>query len=353
MFIRKAMQIMVTMVLLGLVLGEEPNRVVLELPSINFTRLYNDMNLINVYNKLVSSMKGKPSDPAVPTVSDNDKPLKSEQPIIRQSGIQRIYLNDLITGRNPSGQTIDTLRQRPVYRSNPENLYAQYSQLYGLTSLNSVIPGLNVQQLQYPYYSGAGYNFGSQSRPSLDSLYAEYNQKYGLASLSNVIPGLSIQEIPYSQLSAVGAPYNYYSLINNRPYYHNYHNHDHQRYDSSAYQDRAEIAAFRRWLITRYGQRGSVNSPGFQGLGAQEDIDSYQDVDDFADGYGEGDDFGLWREANAKTETKTKQRKTSKRLKKNSERKQRQQQQQQQQQQESQQRSKRISYKLVNSAYVK
>ncbi|KAL7735332.1 hypothetical protein ACLKA6_015720 [Drosophila palustris] len=325
MFIRKGMQIMVTMVLLGLVMGQEeeelravePNRVVFELPSINFTRLYNDINLINVYNKLVSSMKGKPSTPAVPAVPDvaADEPMKSEQPIIRrQSGIQRIYLNDLIRNRNPSGQTVDTLRQRPVYgyhRPNPENLYAQYSQQYGLTSLTNVIPGLNVQQLQNPYSSAAGYNFGSHnnfgSRPSLDSLYAEYNQKYGLASLSNIIPGLRIQEIPYSQLSGVGAPYNYYNLINNRPYYqnhnHNHNYHHHQGYGSPAYQDRAEIAAFRRWLISRYGQRGSVNSPGFQGLSGQEDIVSYQDdylngeVDDFADGngddFGEGDDFGF------------------------------------------------------------
>lgn len=252
----------------------QANRVVLELPTINFTRIYNEVPLINfsrLYNRLFNSTKAKPEE-------DN---LKAEEEAVTQGPQLPFASNDIYdptSGRQLSGQVLN------VQIPNQANAQQVFSSIGGYNyggGGGGVAAGIG-------FGGGYGYNF------------PDYAQIYG-SSHYNSIPGLQVYQQP-------GYGYNYANLVTT---------------NAGHGQLYAGLEPYRQWLQQQQQQQLFNAQSALiydEGLEYEDELESDSDlvteyasgddVDDYDD-YGDGDE--LWRQADA--DSKVKRKKTHNKIK--------------------------------------
>ncbi|KAH8260959.1 hypothetical protein KR044_001115 [Drosophila immigrans] len=341
----------------------ESNKLTVELPSLNLTRLYNVLNLNPFYTKLFNVSK-VPVTSDLTTVTATRTPADTvdlRQTILTQALATPVIHNGIqytLTPQAANGyfNTVPNLGLNTITRT--ETPTPSLTDLLASAQLQS--QGINGLQI-----------LGQQVTPSLGLRptnsygYSGLNQLIGLNNLNNLnnIPGLRVQQLPYSVLQGNNGLYNLYNSYNSnrrrRPVYRRPSS-NRDRYYGSSDMDR-----YRQWLRNRYAAQAYASSPSYQRIQRKrlgyrqqsvhrygQDEGSYygDEVNDYGDDYAEGDDFGddyengeeLWRKASdddTESQPKLKQAKTKankasgKQKKKLIEAK-----------QQSTQRSKRISY---------
>ncbi|KAH8397237.1 hypothetical protein KR215_011108, partial [Drosophila sulfurigaster] len=319
----------------------ENNKLVVELPTVNFTRLYNALSLSPLYTKLLNLTSKTGLISALETATDTrttPEAVNLRQALLTQTLAASLLQNGLryrLTPQVPTGYLggVPTLATNTLTRT-------------GTPTLNNLITGqvpTGVNGLQIyggNYAPQLGANYGTRFGNGYG--YPGVQQIIGLNNLNN-IPGLRVQELPYSVLENNGGLYTLYNDYNNRR------RQGYRRRGSHRDRYSSEIDGYRQWLRNRYSSQRYDNSPKYHRYGyGQQNVNSYgqddygDDEDDYADpsetDFAEGDDFGddyedgddLWRKANADTQSKLKQKKASNKEKKRIE-----------PEQQSQQRSKR------------
>lgn len=334
------------------------NRVVLELPTINFTRLYNEVNLSRLYSRLFNSTREKPveqiplepePEPIRPQKHRNLSPypylqLAQPQP---QPQLNGYYANPVLATfatqqRTPSSSNVGTGKQIfdvkiPSSTGPQELINSAYHIGQGLVQslYNSGYPyGLDygsgygagyVPGYSQGFPSGFGYRPAGPAGPggfyipeSVLPLTADFIQ-----NLNRDLPGVTVQTTTGN------------AQITN-PSYLNYRRRTNQFYGPNRFgsQFNSRLGIQQQLLQAQLAQQALAQE---EGLDYAEDGEAYGDDYDNYDGEGDyGYDEELWRKAetDTKTTTKANRNKSDKKIK-NSQNKKRQQ---------TKQRSKRVSY---------
>lgn len=329
------------------------NRVVLELPTINFTRLYNEVNLSRLYSRLFNSTREKPveqiplepePEPIRPQKHRNLSPypyLQLAQPQLNGYYFTNPVLATFATQQRTPSSNVGTGKQ-VVDVKIPENIDPQklinFAYLRAQELVQSYNPGYPYG-LDYGSGYGAGYvpgysqgfpsGFGYRSAgpagpggfyvpESVLPLTANF-----IHSLNSDLPGVTVQ-------ATSGNP-----QIRN-PSYVNYRRRTNQFYgpDRFGSQFNSRLGIQQQLLQAQLAQQAYAQE---EGLDYAEDGEVYGDDYDSYDSEGDyGYDQELWRKAetDTKTTTKANRNKSDKKIK-NSQNKKRQQ---------TKQRSKRVSY---------
>lgn len=304
------------------------NRLVLELPSINFTRIYNEVPLINLgrlYSRLFNTTKEKPVE--MTAVKPEEAVGQRQEPTAQPVVVLPYPVNGFYDPASEIQRSNQVLNIQIPNQPNGQQLFGGFGYAYGPGSGSGPGPGPVPAHAHVHAYghadehgSGSGYGYGYG--------YPDYSQIYG-SSNYNSLPGVQVLPQPsYSSNAGFGASnfYNYVNLNNEairrgyRRRGYELHNADFNDGRSQLY---ADFAPYRQWL-----QRQSQQLNAQQQQLAYEDYDEEQEdclglanefdeaddygVDEYADideaDYGDGDD--LWRQSDAgyksKTKTKTK-----------------------------------------------
>ncbi|KAH8371166.1 hypothetical protein KR093_006364, partial [Drosophila rubida] len=333
--LRHQLKLVILLVLAALAMAQlyeqarelENNKITVELPTVNLTRLYNALSLNPIYTKLFNTSKS-PLTTALATVTATRTPEETvdlRQAIVTQTVAAPLLQNGIqytLTPQTVSGyfSSVPNVATNTVTRTETPSL---------ADLLAAQLPnGINGLQI-------FGGNFGSQLTPNYGlrpgtGFGYPGSQIIGLNNLNN-IPGLRVQELPYSVLQGNAGLYNLYNSYNNRR------REAYRRRGSHRDQYYSDLAGYRQWLRNRYGAQGYAGYPSYSrlqggGLGyVQQSVSSYsqagdyddEEEDDYAEANGdefvEGDDFGddyengddLWRKANGDTQSKAKSNKGS------------------------------------------
>ncbi|TDG48906.1 hypothetical protein AWZ03_004590 [Drosophila navojoa] len=261
-----------------------PNRVVLELPTINFTRIYNErplMQISRLYNRLFNSTKEKPEANNVHK-EDEEEAAAAAAAARRQQSRWPYPWNDIydpVSGR-----------QLNVQIPNQANGQQFYGSLGGFNYGAGAVAGLG-----FGTGTGQGYGF----------TFPGYPQIFGSGDY-NKVPTVQVFE---QSGFGIGSPSNYYNLIAT--------NND---------QLNDVLAPYQQWVLQQqllspqpalpydggldYGEEledVEVDNDFGYDKDDDEDEDEYDldEYDDYGDGQDEDEDE-LWRQADADSKVKRK-----------------------------------------------